>query len=132
MSICLDFVGLTTRSEGPHGAYVRGAKRNMGRTCGEPDGIELTAIGVELNGPRHVPAWPGNDAVSVCSPAPYPATVLAQPPRVPGDGREMARGQSMVGGAASNPAPGVDQASEYCGSCARRPMAPSLRAEKER
>ena len=27
----------------------------MGRTCGEPDGIELTAIGVKLNGSRHVP-----------------------------------------------------------------------------
>ena len=27
----------------------------MGCTCGEPDEIELTAIGVELNGSRRVP-----------------------------------------------------------------------------
>ena len=39
----LDFVRLTTRTMHPHG-----------RTCGEPDGIELTAIGVELNGSGRV------------------------------------------------------------------------------
>ena len=27
----------------------------MGRTCGEPDEIELTPMGVELNGSRRVP-----------------------------------------------------------------------------
>ena len=27
----------------------------MGCTCGEPDGIELTAMGVELNGSGRVP-----------------------------------------------------------------------------
>ena len=29
--------------------------RPMGRTCGEPNEIELNPIGVELNGPRRVP-----------------------------------------------------------------------------
>ena len=51
VGIFLDFVWLTTRTEGPHGAY-------MGRTCGESDEIELTAIGVELNGSRRV-GWVG-------------------------------------------------------------------------
>ena len=27
----------------------------MGRACGEPDGIDLTPMGVELNGIRRVP-----------------------------------------------------------------------------
>ena len=43
MGIFLDFVRLTTRTEGPHGA---------GRTCGEPDERELTAIGVAFDGSR--------------------------------------------------------------------------------
>ena len=29
----------------------------MGRTCGEPDEIELTAMGVKLNGSRCRPEW---------------------------------------------------------------------------
>ena len=31
----------------------------MGRTCGEPDEIGLTAMGVELNGARQVLWWQG-------------------------------------------------------------------------
>ena len=41
VGIFLDFAWLTTRTMHPHGAYVR-----------EPDEIELTAVGVELNGSR--------------------------------------------------------------------------------
>ena len=35
----------------------------MGRTCGEPDEIGLTPMGVELNGPRRVHSLPGVEVV---------------------------------------------------------------------
>ena len=35
--------------------------RPMGRTCGEPTEIELTPIGVELNGSGRAPAWRRGD-----------------------------------------------------------------------
>ena len=48
VGIFLDFISLATRAEGPHGAHVRGAKRNPhvlrahnGHTCGEPNEIEM-------------------------------------------------------------------------------------------
>ena len=46
VGIFLDFARLSTRTEGPRGAYVR--------PCGEPNEIELTPIRVELNGSRCV------------------------------------------------------------------------------
>ena len=63
VGIVLDFARLTTRTMHPHGAYVRGTKRNrigsphvrlMGRTCGGPGEFELAPIGVKLNGPGRV------------------------------------------------------------------------------
>ena len=37
------------------GQAPRVLRTHVGRTCGEPNEIELSPIGVELNVPRHVP-----------------------------------------------------------------------------
>ena len=49
---CFGWVFFLISSGSPH-------VHPMGRTCGEPDEIELTAMGVKLNGSRRVP-WHGN------------------------------------------------------------------------
>ena len=46
-------------SLGGRAPHVLRAHMGGYRTCGEPDEIELTAIGVELNGPRGVPSLVG-------------------------------------------------------------------------
>ena len=54
VGIVLDFVGLTTRTEGPHGAYVR-----------EPNKVELTAIwgGIERLARRTMPLQEGGGCI---------------------------------------------------------------------
>ena len=63
----------------------------MGRTCGEPDGIGLTAMGVELNG-----SW----RVQVCGPRPAPGpdeplAHAAEPQRLC-DGERLGKRQKHV------------------------------------
>ena len=53
----VNFVWLTTRTMHPH---------PMGRTWGEPGEIELTPMGVELNGSRRAPLGSGGCSTSSC------------------------------------------------------------------
>ena len=49
VGIFLDFVGLTTRTEGPHRAYVRGAKRNrIDRHRGGIERLATRTVGATL------------------------------------------------------------------------------------
>ena len=61
VGIFLDFVWLTTRTMHPHGAYAQGARRNR---------IALTAMGVELNGPRCVRRTCRRSRATRCAPPP--------------------------------------------------------------
>ena len=48
--------------------------RPMGRTCGEPNEIELTPIGVKLNGSRRVPLMNGAVDLAASTTVPYGMT----------------------------------------------------------